>query len=212
MGANHGRVGVRACGEAAKDDAAMLNGIDYFIVFTFMAIIGAGFFNGVSRVAAAILAIYFGSVFAAAFYRPLTSLALDVFSTMNRRTGELVFFMLLFLLFSTAFTIIFSRWIGDLRLPRRITIVDNIGGAALGVVVSGLAVTLAAMLLAIMLQALNHTLVIGGQDPLLGFIRQEIRGSALVPRFLDMAPFFVRLLAPWFPGGLPPILDAVSNQ
>lgn len=196
----------------AKGDAAMLNGIDYFIVFTFMAIIGVGFFNGVTRVAAAIFAIYFGSIFAAAFYRPLTTLALDVFTTMNRRTGELAFFMLLFLLFSTAFTVIFSRWIGDLRLPRRITIIDNVGGAALGVVVSGLAVTLAAMLLAITLQALNHTVVIGGQDPLLGFVRGEIRGSALVPRFLDMAPFFVRLLAPWFPGGLPPILNAVSNQ
>jgi len=195
----------------AKGDAAMLNGIDYFIVFTFMAIIGVGFFNGVTRVAAAIFAIYFGSIFAAAFYRPLTTLALDVFTTMNRRTGELAFFMLLFLLFSTAFTVIFSRWIGDLRLPRRITIIDNVGGAALGVVVSGLAVTLAAMLLAITLQALNHTVVIGGQDPLLGFVRGEIRGSALVPRFLDMAPFFVRLLAPWFPGGLPPILNAVSN-
>lgn len=188
----------------------MLNGIDYCIVFTVMAIIGVGFFNGVTRVMAAILAIYFGAIFAAAFYRPLTSAALDIFTSMNRRTGELAFFMLLFVLFSTAFTIIFSRWIGDLRLPRRVMILDNIGGAALGVVVSGLAVTLAAMLLAITLQALNHTVGIGGQDPLLGFIRSEIRGSALVPRFLDMAPFFVRLLAPWFPGGLPPILDAVS--
>ena len=190
----------------------MFNGLDYFIVCTFMAIIGVGFFNGVTRVTAAIFAIYFGSIFAAAFYRPLTSVALDVFTTMNRRTGELTFFLLLFGLFSAAFTIIFSRWIGDLRLPRRITVLDNIGGAALGVVVSGLAVTLASMLLAIMLQALNHTVVIAGQHPTLGFLQSEIRGSALVPRFLDVAPFFVRLVAPWFPGGLPPILNAVGNQ
>ena len=212
MAVHRGRVGVRAPEEAAEDDGAMLNGIDYVIVFAFMAIIGVGFFNGVSRVAAAIFAIYFGSIFAAAFYRPLTSVALDVFTSMNRRTGELTFFMLLFLLFSTAFTIIFSRWIGDLRLPRRLTIVDNIGGAALGVVVSGLAITLAAMLLAITLQALNHTIGTGGQDSVLGFMRHEIRESALVPRFLEMAPFFVRLLAPWFPSGLPPILNAVTNQ
>jgi uncharacterized membrane protein required for colicin V production len=187
----------------------VLNGLDYIIIGAFLAIIGVGFFNGVTKVTSAIIAIYFASLFSAAFYRPLTEAVTDVLA-MNRRTGELVFFFLLFVVFGVAFTMIISRWIGDLRLPRRITILDNLGGAALGIVVSGLAVTLAALVMAIMLQALNQTVDVSAQENTLGFLRSQIRHSALVPFFLRMAPFFVRILAPWFPGGLPPILNAVE--
>lgn len=189
----------------------MFNGLDYFIIVTFMAIIGLGFFNGVTRVSAAILAIYFSSIFAAAFYRPLTAVAREYLVSMSLQTGRLAFFVLLFFFFAVAFTVIISRWLGDLRLPRRVAVIDNIGGAALGVVVSGLAMTLAAMVLSIMLQALNQTIGYSGNDRVLGWMRDEIDDSRLVPLFLRMAPFFLNMISPWFPGGLPPILDGVPR-
>ena len=184
----------------------MFNAMDFVIIIAFLAIIGLGFFNGVTRVTSAIIAIYFGSVLAAAFYRPLSDAVRAHITTMGRETGYLVFFLLLLFVFSTAFTIVVSRWLQGFRLPRRIEILDNIGGAALGVIVSALATTLAAMLLAITLQALNQTFVVAGRDTVVRFVRAQIDGSTLVPVFLDLAPFFTRLLAPWFPGGLPPIL------
>ncbi|MER3438979.1 MAG: hypothetical protein C4346_16075 [Chloroflexota bacterium] len=190
----------------------MFNAMDMFIIIAFLAIIGLGFFNGVTRVTAALIAIYFGAVFAAAFYRPLTNVVRSHVVTMGRETGYLVFFLLLLFLFSSAFTVIISRWLSDFRLPRRVEILDNIGGAALGVVVSGLATTLAAMLLAITLQALNQTFDVAGRDAVVGFVRNQIDGSTLVPIFLDLAPFFTKLLAPWFPGGLPPILSGGVSQ
>ena len=189
----------------------MFNGMDFLIIVTFLAIIGFGFFNGITRVTSAILSLYFGAIFAAAFYRPLTTVARKHLVTMGLQTGQLVFFLLLFFVFSAIFTIIVSRWLGEVRLPRRVQIFDNIGGAALGIIVSGLAMTLAAMLLAITLQALNQTLVFSGRDAVLNTVRNQIDGSTLVPFFLRMAPFFVRLLAPWFPGGLPPILSGVPT-
>ena len=190
----------------------MFNGMDFLIIVTFLAIIGLGFFNGITRVTSAIIAFYFGAVFAAAFYRTVAEFARQYVVTMGLQTGYLVFFLLLFFLFSIAFTIIISRWLGEVRLPRRLEILDNIGGAALGVIVSGLAMTLAAMLLAITLQALNQTLAFAGSDALLGFFRNQIDRSTLVPIFLRMAPFFARLLSFWFPGGLPPILSGVPQE
>ncbi|HKG24657.1 MAG TPA: CvpA family protein [Thermomicrobiales bacterium] len=187
----------------------MFNAMDFLILATLLAIIGAGFFGGVTRVTSAILALYFGAVFAAAFYRPLSDVARKHIATMAEQTGDLVFFLLLFFMFSIVFTIIVSRWIGEIRLPRGIQVFDNIGGAALGVIVSGLAMTLAAMLLAITLQALNQTIDISGRDAMLTSVREQINESTLVPIFLRMAPFFGSLISPWFPGDLPPILSTV---
>ena len=183
----------------------MLNGLDIVIISTFLAVIAVGFFNGVSKVTAAILAIYFGSIVSAAFYRPVTDGSRNYVSEMGERTGQLFFFVILFFVFTFAFTLLFSNWLGGLKLPRRIEIVDNVGGAALGVMVSGLAVTLAAMLLMILLQALNQTFG-AGDSVMVGFMHRQISDSTLVPVFLKMSPYFVRLISPWFPSGLPPIL------
>ena len=95
----------------------MLNGLDYVIVLVFIAIIGVGFFNGVTKLASALVAIYFAAIFAAAFYRATAVVVTDRLTAMNLRTGELTSFLLLFLAFSTVFTIVVSRWLGDLRLP-----------------------------------------------------------------------------------------------
>src|SRR5215211_6751429 len=183
----------------------MINALNIVIISTFLAVIGLGFFNGVTKVTAAILAIYFGSIIAAAFYRPVTAGARNYVDAMSERTGQLFFFVILFFVFSAAFAQLISNWLGGLTLPRRVEIFDNIGGAALGVIVSGLAVTLAAMLLSILLQALNQTFG-AGDSVMVGFMHNQISGSTLVPVFLKVSPHFVRLISPWFPSGLPPIL------
>ncbi|MEA2511981.1 MAG: hypothetical protein QOF33_1789 [Thermomicrobiales bacterium] len=189
----------------------MFNTMDFMIIVAFLAIIGFGFFSGITRVTSAILALYFGAVFAAAFYQPLSDLAREYLTTMGKQTGHLVCFLLLFFAFSVVFTMIVSRWMGEIKLPRRIEVLDNVGGAALGVVVSGLAMTMAAMLLAITLQALNQTLVLSSRDAVLTTVRAQIHDSTLVPIFLRMAPFFAQMVSPWFPGGMPPILSEMPS-
>jgi uncharacterized membrane protein required for colicin V production len=183
----------------------MLNTLDIVIISTFLAVIAVGFFNGVTKVTAAILSIYFGSIVSAAFYRPVTDGARNHMGAMSERMGQLFFFTILFFVFSVAFTFLISNWLSGLKLPRRVEIIDNVGGAALGVIVSGLAVTLAAMLLVILLQALNQTFGTG-DSVMVGFMHNQISGSTLVPVFLRISPHFVRLISPWFPSGLPPIL------
>ena len=183
------------------------NGLDFAIIFAFLAIIGIGFLSGIARVVAAIVAIFLGSAIAAAFYRDLTDEAREHVASLALRTGQLFIFCVLFFLTSIVMAVLLSRGLNGFRLPRRLEFVDNLGGAALGVVVSGLAVTLAAMLLSILLSALNQS--VGQTTPgiLVGTMDSQVGGSRLLPVFLDMAPFFTGLLEPLFPGGLPPILD-----
>lgn len=184
----------------------MINGLDLFIIVTFLAVITLGFFNGVTKVTAAIFGIYFSAIVAAAFYRPLTDAVREHMTTMSLKTGYLFFFIVLFLAFAAAFSYVIAKWLGRLKLPRRIEILDNVGGAALGVVVAMLAATLAAMLLVVVVQALNQTF---GVAPVgsVGSVHQQINESQLVPLFLKLSPVFASLLEPWFPGGLPPILS-----
>lgn len=189
----------------------MLNGLDFLIIVTFLAIIGVGFFSGVTSVTSAIIALYFGAIFASAFYDPLAEFVNDRYPSIESATGQLVFFLLLFFAFTGILTLMVSRWLSDVRLPRRLQVVNNIGGAALGVVVSGMAMTVAAMLLTITLQALNQTITVSGRDSLTSMIRGQIDESTLVPIFLRMAPFFAQMISPWFPGGLPSILTGVPG-
>ena len=166
----------------------MFNALDIFIIATFVAVIAVGFFSGVTKVTAAILAIYFASIVSAAFYGPLTDSVREHITSMGEQTGNLFFFVILFFTFTSLFTFIISRWLGGLRFPRRIEIVDNVGGAALGVIVSSLAVTLAATLLVVILQALNQTFGEGSSGTMVGFVHNQINDSELVPLFMKISP------------------------
>jgi len=185
----------------------MFNWVDYAILLAFMVIVGFGFFGGIAKVSSAIIAIYISSVLAAAFYRPMTDVLQRGFSNVGQITGELIMFVLLFLVFSAMLTWVVARWLDNVKIPRRILLIDNIGGVALGLVLSAMALTFAALFLTVVLQALNQTVSFTGSGSVLGFASSQIRESALVPLFLRLAPIVSRAVSPWFPSGLPPILD-----
>lgn len=188
-----------------------MNAFDVAILGAFVGIITLGFFSGITRVTAAIFGIYFSSVGAAAFYRPVARGLADTVPSMGTKTGNLFIFVVLFMVFTAATTYLFSKWLGDLRLPRRLEILDNVGGAALGIAVSALAVTLAAMLLVVLLQALNQTFGGSVQESMVGTINGQMRGSELVAVILRAAPYLERTISPWFPNGLPPILSGAME-
>jgi hypothetical protein len=107
------------------------------------------------------------------------------------------------------FTWIVSKWTIRFKLPRRVMVMDNIGGVALGLLLSAITLTFAALFLTIVLQALNQTVTLTGSG-VLGFARGQIKDSALLPHFLKMVPVVTTAISPWFPNGLPPILDGAS--
>lgn len=186
----------------------MFNALDVVLLVGLMVILGAAFFGGVSRTVSAIFAVYLAAVCAGNFYDGLTEVArrkLDI----GKTTGELGFFLLIFLAFSLLFTFVISHWLEGLRMPRWFGVLDSIGGAVLGLLVAGAAVTVAALLLSITVQAMQQVAV-HGQGPLVGLVGEQVRGSVLVPLFLHVSPYIRSLIEPWFPGGLPQLLTSVA--
>ena len=187
------------------------NGLDFAIIFAFLAIIGLAFLAGIVRAAATLLAIYFGTAIAAAFYSDVTDVVQRYVSGMALRTGQLFMFIVLFLISTGVLSVVLSRAFKGFRFPRRLEFIDNLGGAAFGIVGSALAVILAAVLLTVLLQALNHSVGQQSSSAMVGAVDSQVRDSTLLPVFIDMAPFFTQLIEPMFPGGLPPILDGVPR-
>jgi uncharacterized membrane protein required for colicin V production len=183
-----------------------LNGLDFAIIFAFIAIIGLGFFGGITRVLAAMFAIYVATIIAAMFYADATDTFRRYVDNVALSTGQLFVFMVIFLVTALGLGFALFKGFSNVRERRRFPIADNLGGVVIGLTVSALAVALATIVLSILLQVLNQTVGGGSTGSVVGSIERQLATSALVPVFLDVTPIVTRFVQPWFPNGLPAIL------
>ncbi len=184
-----------------------MNFLDILIMLFFGLLIMVGFFGGVGRVTAGFAAIYFASIVAAAFYQPIGDMFNDNVRNMRDSTGHLLAFMVLFVLLTGAFFWGIGQTIKAVEARRsRIAIMDNVGGATLAMIGGSLALALTISVSVIILGAFNQSAVVNG-DENLGALGNQIRGSELVPIFLKLQDPILVAYKPWFPDGLPPILE-----
>lgn len=184
-----------------------MNFLDFGIILIFAVLVMVGFFGGVGRVAAGFLAVYFSTLVAAAFYRGVGDFIIGAVSDMRETTAYLMAFMLLLLVMTGGFFWGIGQTIRAVELRRgRFAIMDNVGGATLALVVGALAVAMTISVSVIILGAFNQSAVVNGGENL-GALGRQIRSSELVPIFLKLQEPLVAAYEPWFPNGLPPILD-----
>lgn len=184
-----------------------MNVLDIVIVLAFGLLILVGFFGGIGRVTAGIFAVYLSSIVAAAFYERLGNSFANNVDDMREATGHLMAFMLLFVVLTGIFFWGIGVTIKAVELRRgRFAIMDNVGGATLALTAGALAIAMTISVSVIILGAFNQSAVVGG-DENLGTLGKQIRGSELVPMFLKLQEPLVVTYKPWFPNGLPPILE-----
>lgn len=183
----------------------MVDAVDGLIVLGFVVIVAVGFSVGVAKVLSAIVASYVASFVSAALYRPVATEVARAVPGVGRQTGELIVFLLVFVVFAAVSTVVVSGWVGRVPLPRRVALLDDVGGAVVGGVVSALAMTVVALAPGITSQAASDSAAVAAGDPVTGLLRGQIGTSVLIPRFLRLAPLVGDALAPRFPSGLPPI-------
>jgi hypothetical protein len=117
-------------------------------------------------------------------------------------------FMTLFLLLTAAFFWGIGQTIKAVELRRgRFAIMDNVGGATLALTAGVLAIAMTISVTVIILGAFNQSAVVNS-DENLGTLGRQIRSSELVPIFLKLQEPLVVTYKPWFPNGLPAILEA----
>lgn len=188
-----------------------MNFLDVLILAVFAGVIAAGFFVGVGRALSAIVATYFGTVMAATFYDPLGGAFETLVADINPSTARLIAFLILFTGISIGIGYVIIRTVESSSASNRFVILNNIGGAALGGIVAAVTITLSVTVTVILVQALAQSTANAADGTLLASIGSQIKGSALAPVFLDMLPYVTRIVEPWFPGGLPPILTAAPR-
>lgn len=184
-----------------------MNILDFGIILVFAVLIMIGFFGGIGRVTAGIFAVYFATIVSAAFYDDLGDVFINAVSDMREATAYLLAFLVLFLALTGAFLWAIGLTIKAVELRRgRFAIMDNVGGATLALAAGALAVGMTISVSVIILGAFNQSTVVSG-DENLGAFGKQIRGSELVPIFLKLQEPLVIAYKPWFPDGLPPILE-----
>jgi hypothetical protein len=184
-----------------------MNLLDIALVASFGILIMIGFFGGIGRITAGIFAVYLSSIFAAAFYDDFGNLFIDEVDSMRVETAHLLAFMTLFVILTGAFFWGIGLTIKAVELRRgRFAIMDNVGGATLALTAGVLAIAMTISVTVIILGAFNQSAVVSG-DENLGALGRQIRGSELVPIFLKLQEPLVVAYKPWFPNGLPPILE-----
>lgn len=188
-----------------------MNVLDILILCIFAGVIATGFFVGIGRALSAIVAIYFATVMSATFYEPLGDFFEGGVGGINPSTAKLVAFLLLFVCASVGIGFVIIRTIESMSATNRFVILNNIGGAALGVIVAAVTITLSITVTVILVQALAQSTADAADGTTLAGVSGQIKGSALAPVFLDLLPYVTTIVEPWFPGGLPPILTAAPR-
>lgn len=187
-------------------EAGKVNALDLLIMLFFGGIVALAFIGGLGKVISTLLGLYGGIIFAAFFYHPLAVAVSTRLVTMPPFTGDLLMFLLLLVVGAVAFSTALARSFVAGRFPRWFGAFDNIGGGIVGIVVALLATVLASLMLSLVAQAIDRAATLG-PSPFLLTIQSQMHGAALVPVFLKLAPVFIRPLQPFFPNGLPPILQ-----
>jgi uncharacterized membrane protein required for colicin V production len=183
-----------------------MNILDIVIILAVGALVVTGYFGGFGRVTAGCFAVYFSTIVAAAFYEPVGRSIGDGIGELSTATASLVAFLLLFIVMTAGFFWVIWQTFRSLANERsRFPILDNMGGAALAIVVGMLTIAMTLSVTVILLGALNQSSTVGTTQNL-GALGRQIRESELVPMFLKLQPTITSSLEPWFPNGLPEIL------
>ena len=183
-----------------------MNALDIFVMLFFGGIVLVAFMAGLGKVFSAIVGMYFGIIVAAFFYCPAAALLQKVLPTMSLTIGELTVFVVLTIAFSLGFGAMLARTFVLERFPRLFSAFNTIGGRVAGLIVALLRTVLASMVVTLFVQAIYATTNAGAHG-FMQIVQSQMQGSTLVPIFLKLVPTIIAPLKPWFPRGLPPLLD-----
>lgn len=186
-----------------------MNVVDVLIILLFIGVAAGGFFAGIARMISVMVGMYFATVLSATFYQRFADLIQSALGRISTGAAEFTAFVLLFVGLTLGLAYVIFRTTHPVSPRRRFAIFDSIGGATLSVIVAFVSITMSLAVTAVMLQAASRT-AIRSEFGAMATIDRQLDASELTPFFLELLPYVTLAIQPWFPGGLPPILDDVN--
>ena len=192
-----------------------MNLLDLAIVALVAGLMVIGFFGGIGRIVASLLAVYLATIISAIYYDEVARSLVKRSERMRQDSAELLSFMLLFMFLAVIFFFVIGQSIKSVQVRRhRLAIFDNVGGAVLAVIGGALTLAVTLSIVVIILGAFNRSVQRTDDGTVLeqsSRLERYIDDSELVPLFLHLQEPISVTFKPWFPEGLPPILEPAPS-
>jgi len=176
-----------------------INALDGLLVLGLLFGMGLGFFQGLFRQAASLVALYVATILAAQYYT-FIGRQLSFLLSSPRAISQALAFLIILIGANAALSWVNYDAYARLR-PSIWPFVDRLGGVLFGFAVAVLWIIL-------ILLTLDHALQIPwmGHEPTRQALLSSLGSSSLVPFLRQLSPLLVSALRFWLPRGVPNIL------
>lgn len=181
--------------------------IDFVLFLFLLFLLYMSFTNGFLKVLTVLIGMYIGLQIAGIFYTVFASLTSDPKAADSALTSQVVWFFVLWVIFSIIFTLVAWSFIGTLDLPRWMKNFDQLLGLGLGVFASVFA-------LVVLGYVFKSTITImwygsGRPDNWLAGVKSGFDRSVLISVLNIFKGLFLNVMSPWLPRDLPVFRDAL---
>jgi uncharacterized membrane protein required for colicin V production len=181
--------------------------IDGILMLFFLVLLYISFDNGILKVATVLLGMYLGLQIAGLFYEPFAGLTATAGDPESKTTSDIVWFFVLWAIFSIVFALVVWSIIGTFALPKWAGNIDQLGGLILGAFAGILFLTVVVFVMK------NTTTMMwygsGKPQNWLGGIVSGFENSFLVRILNIFRELFLNFLSPWLPRTLPALRDKI---
>ncbi len=179
--------------------------LDIILFLILVGIVYTSFSLGLIRVASILIGMYVGVQVAASLYRLFAYSTADTANAASVQTNEVVWFGLLWVVWSIIASLIIISFSKHYSLPKKWGNLDQIGGLALGVMAGVFGVLILSFVIR---NTLNLVWSAAGRpDNYLFSVVSAFQGSLLMGIFKSLKVIFINVLSPWIPGSIPVFSD-----
>jgi uncharacterized membrane protein required for colicin V production len=176
-----------------------LNPFDFLIVLALVGGVALGFVRGLVRMALSLVVLYVAAALAMVFHMQLGRL-INRMSGLPLAVAQGLAFLLILAAVAILLNFLLRRTYRETELPG-LRQVDQLGGMAVGFVLTIVWISLCLLVLAFMLST-----PVTEDDTLRQSMVYYFQSANLIPIFYRFLPIALTTLRPWMPKGLPPDL------
>ncbi len=184
--------------------------IDVVLFLFLLFLLYLSFTSGLLKVATVLIGMYGGLQVAGLFYELFGNLTADKTKPGSTTTNQIIWFFILWVVWSIIFSLVAWYFIGSFNLPKRLRNLDQLLGLGLGV----FAAIFAMMIVGFVFK--NTITMIwygsGTPDNWLKAIKDGFDNSVLMGIFNSLKVVFLNVLSPWLPSkNLPVFQNNIQN-
>ena len=184
--------------------------VDIVLFLMLLVMVYIGFSAGLLKVLTVIIGMYGGFQVAALFYTIFANITATPGDPNSALTSQIVWFFVLWLVWSIIFTLVAWSFIGTITLPKWLSNIELLGGLILGL----LAAVFAMSIFGIVMRNVVIMTWYGSGQPAgnwLDTLRLAFKNSFLISLFNSIRYVYLNLMSPWLPANTQSIFELAGR-